>query len=575
MAWIGIADPVSKRVVPAASYGDVSGYLDQITVVAADVPEGRGPTGSAVFQGKYRICSDIEQDPVMKPWRDTALSHAFRASAAFPLRSGREVIGAFTVYGDQPRSFTNEEIALLSSLADDVSYAIDSLANEERRKKAEEQTRVTNALLKLFAQKYSRKEYLDAACELIREWSGVRHVGIRLANSDGNVPFESCRGYTDAFLKVESTLSLLTDPCICMRVIAGTPAPAERSSMTPSGSFLSRDTEKFVGELTDEERKQYRGDCMRFGFQSLAVIPIRYRENPIGAIHLADERTGLLAQETVVFLEQLAYIIGEAIFRFGIEDDLRQNHERLTATNAELRNLQAHVEAVREGERAHIAREVHDQLGQAMTALKMDIAWLNKKHPSRNAEVRERSAEMLALVDGAIQSVKRITAELRPSVLDDFGLQAAIEWTAQEFEKRSGVRCRVLSRPVSITMDRTRSTVIYRVLQESLTNVARHAKAKTVIVSLDLEGERFRMTVRDDGKGIPAEKVSDPASYGLIGMRERVRFLGGDISISGTRGGTTIAVSIPLSGVDGPLVGADGAGPAAAGTAGKEEEARP
>ncbi|MBS1242975.1 MAG: signal transduction histidine kinase, partial [Nitrospirae bacterium] len=141
------------------------------------------------------------------------------------------------------------------------------------------------------------------------------------------------------------------------------------------------------------------------------------------------------------------------------------------------------------------------------------------------------------------------TSELRPSVLDDFGMQAAIEWAAKEFEKRSGVTCRVLSRPASITMDRTRSTVIYRVLQESLTNVARHAKATNVVVSLDLEGERFRMTVQDDGKGIPARKAGDSSSYGLMGMRERVRFLGGDFSISGGKGrGTTLMVSIPLSG---------------------------
>ena len=331
MAWIGITDPGSKRVMPAASFGDVGEYLKKINVIAADVPEGKGPTGRAVFEGKYRICSDVAQDPIMRPWRDKALSHGFRTSAAFPLRSGKEVIGGFTVYGDQPRSFTNEEIGLLSSLADDVSYAIDSLTNEQRRKEAEERTRVTNALLKLFTQKFSRKEYLDAACGLIREWSGIRHVGIRIVDPGGSAPFESCKGYNDAFLELEGPLSLGT-PCICTRIVEGVPGPSDLYAMTPSGSFFSGNTAKFMDQVAPEDRGHYRGVCMKYGFTSLGVIPIRHRETPVGAIHLADEREGMLPQKTVLFLEQLAYIVGEAVFRFSVEDELRKNFTNLQKT---------------------------------------------------------------------------------------------------------------------------------------------------------------------------------------------------------------------------------------------------
>jgi PAS domain S-box-containing protein len=339
MAWIGLVDLASKKIVPAASYGDTGGYLKSINVVAADVPQGKGPTGRAVFEGKYRICKDIESDPIMRPWRDKALSHGFRTSAAFPLRSGKEVIGAFSVYGEQARSFTNEEISLLSSLADDLSHAIDSVSNEQRRKEAEEQTRVTNALLKLFTQKFSRQEYLDAACGLIRDWTGVHHVGIRLTNLANNIPFESCKGYNDAFLESENMLSISEDHCICTRIIAGAPEPSDLPSMTPSGSFFSGDTARFVDGLTTEERERYRGVCMKYGFCTLGVIPIRYREEPIGAIHLADEREGVLPQATVALLEQLAYIIGEAVFRFGIEDDLKQNYRDLQKTSELLERI--------------------------------------------------------------------------------------------------------------------------------------------------------------------------------------------------------------------------------------------
>ena len=138
MAWIGLIDPDTHSVRPGVSYGDTGGYLQNIRIYASDVPEGRGPTGKAVFEGKYSVCSDIERDPQMLPWRDRALRHGFRSSAAFPLRTGPAVIGAFTLYSDKPQFFTDEEINLLASLADDLSYAMAALANEQKRLKAEE-----------------------------------------------------------------------------------------------------------------------------------------------------------------------------------------------------------------------------------------------------------------------------------------------------------------------------------------------------------------------------------------------------------------------------------------------------
>jgi PAS domain S-box-containing protein len=333
MAWIGLTDPATKRIIPAESCGDNGGYLKDINVVADDVPEGRGPTGRAVVMGKYELSSDVEHDPIMLPWRDKALRHGFRTSAAFPLRSRGEVIGALTVYGDQPRSFLNEEIMLLSSLAEDISHAVDSLLNEKLRNEVEKRTEVTNALLKLFTQKYSRKEYLDAACGLVREWSGMRRVGVRLLREDNHIPFESCEGYDDKFLEEEGTLSLEQDQCVCMRIVDGSPVGSDRCAMTPNGSFFSGNAIKFVDGLTGAERSQYRGVCMKNGFKSLAVVPIRHRESPIGAIHLADEREGMVHLQNVEFLEHLANIIGEALLRFNMEDDLRKNFDTLQRTS--------------------------------------------------------------------------------------------------------------------------------------------------------------------------------------------------------------------------------------------------
>jgi PAS domain S-box-containing protein len=339
MAWIGMTDPDTRKVIAVDSHGDNGGYLKEINIYAADVPEGKGPTGRAAFEGNYFVTSDIEHDPMMVPWRDKALANGFRSSAAFPLRSGSAVIGAFTIYAAKPQSFSREEIGLLSSLAENVSFALDTIANEQKRMEAEHRTEITNALLKLFTRKFTRKGYLDAAGGLIRGWSGCSHAGIRILDPDGNIPLESSEGYKRSFLEQESQLSLTHDQCICTRVIAGTPDPQDISAMTPNGSFYSNNMQQFLEDLTKDKHARYRGGCTRYGFNSLAVVPIRYREKAIGAVHLADERGGMLPVQTVMFLEQLAFIIGETVFRFGIEEDLRRNLDELQRTSELLERI--------------------------------------------------------------------------------------------------------------------------------------------------------------------------------------------------------------------------------------------
>jgi len=320
MAWIGLTDPISKRIIPAESCGDEGGYLNNIHVVAADAPEGRGPTGRAVVEGKYQICNDIEHDPQMAHWRDRALHHGFQTAAAFPLRSGGEVIGAFTVYGDQPKAFTHEEIELLSALAEDVSYAVDSLSKEKLRYEAEKKTEVTNELLKLFTQKYSRKSYLDAAVEIIHDWSGCGNAGIRVKDQEGHVPYVTCSGFDSSFIESESGLSLDEDNCVCTRVIAGVLDPADAAATTPYGSIYYNGAIRLLDSLPEAQKKSYRGLCQQRGFNSLVVVPVRYRETILGAIHLADGREGVFPLKTVEFLERMALIIGEALYRFSIEE---------------------------------------------------------------------------------------------------------------------------------------------------------------------------------------------------------------------------------------------------------------
>ncbi|HEX9020615.1 MAG TPA: PAS domain S-box protein [Nitrospirota bacterium] len=223
--------------------------------------------------------------------------------------------------------------------AGEVDFLIFSLHDVTERVKAQQRSEVTNSLLLLYAQKLERDEYLDAAVELLRRWTGCGHAGIRVTDRSGNIPFAACKGYSEVFLATERALSLSEDNCICTRVSVGTPEPQDLSAMTEEGAFYSNNTIRFIEQLGPGKKARYRGHCMQNGYKSLAVIPIRYRGRVIGAIHLADEREGMVPLEKVTFLETLARIIGEAILRFEIEDELRENYNALQRTTELLERI--------------------------------------------------------------------------------------------------------------------------------------------------------------------------------------------------------------------------------------------
>ena len=226
------------------------------------------------------------------------------------------------------------------------------------------------------------------------------------------------------------------------------------------------------------------------------------------------------------------------------EDELGRSEEQMRALAARLQN-------VREEERTRIARELHDELGQAMTGLKMDLAWAGKQLVEPDPHVRtamgKKFTEMTGLIDGTIQSVRRISSELRPGLLDHLGLAAAIEWQAHDFQSRSGITCKVTLPSDDVNLNRETSTAVFRVFQEIVTNVARHAKATKVKASMRREGDHAILEVSDNGRGITENEIAARRSLGLLGMRERAVLFGGKIKFTGAPGrGTTVVVTIPL-----------------------------
>jgi signal transduction histidine kinase len=224
----------------------------------------------------------------------------------------------------------------------------------------------------------------------------------------------------------------------------------------------------------------------------------------------------------------------------------RRAQEHLKASEENLRALAARLQSVREEESTRIAREIHDELGQALTSLKMDLTWVAKRLPANEEGLAEKAGSIFDLIDRTILSVRKIATRLRPEVLDD-GLALAIKWQAKEFQKRSGVRCRLSLLPDIPQLDRERSTAAFRIFQELLTNAARHANATRVDVAMRIDSGTLVLQVDDNGKGIDPAAPFSPKSLGLLGMRERALPFGGSVEITGVQGeGTRVKVSIPL-----------------------------
>jgi PAS domain S-box-containing protein len=227
-------------------------------------------------------------------------------------------------------------------------------------------------------------------------------------------------------------------------------------------------------------------------------------------------------------------------YRLSAEAELQESYERLRA-------LAANLELVREEERTQIARELHDQLGQALTAMKFDLAWLTDRLVQKDVTLAQKAKAVTAQMDGMIKTVRRIATELRPGMLDDLGLAASIEWLARDFEKRTGIVCAVNVSAPDLPVPRAPALALFRIFQEALTNVARHAGAQLIEVSLAVTPEVLTLEVHDDGRGIQADQIAGLHSLGLLGMRERAQRLDGTFDIRGVPGdGTIITVCIPL-----------------------------
>jgi len=320
------------------------------------------------------------------------------------------------------------------------------------------------------------------------------------------------------------------------RAIDGS-AVGPRAGSCGTAAFLKQAV--FAADVqTDPLWEDWREIAGRHGLRACWSVPILATDKRVlGTFAFYYRAPRVPAEGDLEITARVSRLAGIAIERKQLEEQLRE--------------LSARVEWVRENERTGIAREIHDELGQALTAIKMDIAWIVRRASSDTLtrdELLAKLGTMSAFTDEVIGQVRRISAELRPGVLDDLGLVAAIEWQAQDFEERIDKTCVVRVNAKDIAIDRQVSTAVFRIFQEALTNVARHAEAQHVDVRIDVTDDDVCLEVRDDGKGITPVAAGSPKSLGLVGIRERAHRLGGSVTVSPTAPhGTLLSLKVPLA----------------------------
>jgi PAS domain S-box-containing protein len=365
-------------------------------------------------------------------------------------------------------------------------------------------------------------EILDAICRLVEEHAPPALASILLVDADG----EHLRHGAAPHL-----------PRAYIHAIDGSRIGERAGSC---GTAVWRKAPVHVLDIaTDPLWADYKQLALPHHLRACWSTPIFSRDGRVlgtFALYYTEPRASRPEDEALV--ARATEIAGIAIQRHQLEQQLR--------------DLTAHAESAREEERIGIARELHDSLGQALTALKMDVAWIARHVESGDLPreaLLEKAKTISTTSDELIAATRRISADLRPGVLDTFGLVAAFEWQVQDFSDRTGIPCELITNLGLAKIERDTSTVLFRVLQEGLTNVARHANATHVEVKLEVDGDELRLEVRDDGRGVTPEHAHGVHSLGLLGVRERARRLGGFAVITGEPGkGTVLRVSIPFRG---------------------------
>jgi len=485
--------------------------------------KGQGISGHAAATGEAIVFENIDTDPRYEEitYKRTAVRTGQKFAASFPIKYQDEVLGVITCVGLQPRRLTDHELRLISSMSSQIAVAVN---NAQLYAEREKQTRELGALFDVTTAATQSLEMDRVLEEVIRRINEIfLFDATRFFLFDNQHEWLHCRATHHVHANfLTRTHSFKIGQGITGRVGAtGTAIIFDDTKANPQYQLLSL--------------------AKKTGHRFVAGFPVKYGSETLGVIMCMGEQPRQLTKHETDLIASLSSQIAVAIANARLYEQTKDQAEQL-------RNLTTHLESVREEERRRISREIHDELGQALTALKFDASWIKGKLSNQQPALADRLTEMSALIDDTIQAIRKIAARLRPDILDKLGLAAAMEWQLQEFRKRTGIKYHFASHPSEIRLHEQQSTALFRILQEALTNVARHSAASRVRIALELQNTEVSLRIDDDGGGIEDEKIFDARSLGLLGMRERAVALGGSITVQrNDHRGTTVIAHLPMA----------------------------
>lgn len=484
LAWIGLINHETQDVEIVASSGEALAYLENLDILSvdADKPGGCGPTGASIREHKIYICNDFSSHPLTLPWRERARNHGLYASATCPLIHEGRAIGAFVLYAGEKNYFDQEMTTLLTDLSTDIFLALENIAREEKRAQAEQ--------VILEGRKFLHQVIdADPNCIFVKDADGR----LLLAN----LAFATKVGKISQELVGIKTATLLPN--------------REQYELNLEMDRKAIETRRKVQyiiplEMDGDER-----------WMQIIKVPMEQRD---GTVHIL----GIMMDIT----------------------DSKLAEEELTEAYRELEKVTTHLEVVREEEQKRIARELHDEMGSVLAALHINVSLLAQEIPAEMEHLQTYADALAKLVASGIQAMRNTVASLRPCLLEEVGLKLALEQCVQNFRLNAGIECELRLPEEEITLDETRSTAIFRIVQESLSNVAKYAGASKVNITLSDWDESLVLTVKDNGKGFDPT-IRKAKSFGLIGIRERAALVGGVADISSAPGkGTVVQVNFPL-----------------------------
>ena len=478
-----------------------------------------GLTKHTIESGSPTVVQDLRTDRrVLHP--EFFCSQGLFSYLGVPVRIKERPVGIVAIYSRVPYEFSAEEISSVASLA---SHAAIAIHNARLYAEVEKQSRELAALFDVTAAATQSLEMDRVLDEVIRRINEIfLFDATRFYLFDDQAEWLHCRATHQV------------NPIFLTRTLSFKKGQGITGRVGATGvAIIFNDTQ-------GDPQYQLLSQSKKSGQRFLAGFPVKYESKTLGVIMCMGKQPRQLTSHEIDLITSLSSQIAVAIANARL-------YEQTKVQAGQLRNLAVHIESVREQERRIISREIHDELGQTLTALKFDASWIRGKLFNDQPALADRLGEMSAMIDDTIQAIRKIAARLRPDILDKLGLAAAMEWQLQDFRHRTGIQYHLTADPIDIHLDEHQATTLFRIFQESLTNIARHSHATRVNIDLEHPAGEVFLRVEDDGDGIDNEKIFDTQSLGLLGMRERAVALGGNVTVErNLNRGTTLTAHLPI-----------------------------